>query len=376
MSVSFSGAMELARSQPPGFYLAAFICFVVVYWLLPSRLQRIYAAVGFSGVIFIVDWLSFCLLLTMALAIYAMSRIKNTSMIMLVAGLALLIVPFVVHEFMRIQTYGTSVYDLVFMTGMAFYTLRLVHYWWESQKQTLPPHGIQAFYTYVFFLPIYIVGPIYRFEDFLLWDRRKRWDWSNITSGMMRISIGLFKIIVLSGYGINELMHNWGVRAATDSAFLEFYIPCIEYGLNIYLQFSGYSDIAIGLGLLLGYKICENFNFPFVRPNIVEFWKCWHMSLTGWVRSYIFMPVMAYTQSARLGIILSMSMIGVWHGFTINALLWGLYHGVGINLYHVYKKSSFRARLVVNNAFLQRVWYIISIFITFNYVMLANYLLK
>lgn len=369
-------SLEILRSQPLEFYVLALGCFITGYWLMPDRFQRIYTSLGFSAAIIVMDWVSFCLLLAIAIIIYAMARMQTKSLPMLLAGLALLFTSFIVHETARVFTFGTSIYDLVFMTGMAFYSLRLIHYWWESQKQTLPPHNFWAFYSYIFFLPIFIVGPILRFEEFMLWDRQKRWDWNNMFSGVFRISVGLFKIVVLSGYGVNDIMHNWGLRVATENRFLEFYIPCIEYGLNIYLQFSGYSHIAIGFGLLLGYRICENFNFPFVRTNIVEFWKCWHMSLTNWVRHYIYMPILTYTQSARLGIFISMSMIGVWHGFTINALLWGIYHGIGINLYHIYKKSAFRQKMVVENVFLQRVWYITSIFLTFNYVMLANYLLK
>ncbi len=367
--------LEFLRSQSPEVYVLSFVCFLVGYWLLPVRVQRIYAAIGFSFTIILLDWVSFMLLLSSALIIYGMTKLKVRTNAMLIIGLSILIIPFIAHETARVITFGSTIYDLVFMTGMSFYTLRLVHYWWESHKQMLPAHTFLSFYSYVFFLPIFLVGPIYRFEDYMLWYRRKRWDWNNIYTGVMRISIGFFKIVVLSGYGINEVMNSWGVRVAVDNAFLKFYIPCIEYGLNIYLQFSGYSDIAIGLGMLLGYKVCENFNFPFIRANIVEFWKCWHMSLAGWARHYIFLPVITYTKSAQLAILLSMSMIGVWHGFTINALLWGLYHGVGINLYHVYKKSSIRKKLIVENLFLRRAWYMISIFITFNYVMLGNFLL-
>ena len=150
-----------------------------------------------------------------------------------------------------------------------------------------------------------------------------------------------------------------------------FYLESIEFGLNDYYQFAGYSNLAIGVGLLIGYKICENFHFPLFRANIVEFWKNWHMSLTGWVRSYIYMPIVTYTNAPRLALLLSMSTIGVWHGFTINAVMWGVYNGVGINLYHSFKETRFRNRFVNGPPWVAKGWMIFSSVFTFNYVMIG-----
>jgi len=347
-----------------------------IYWSLQGLAQRLFALAGFCLVVAIIDWTSFIFLGVQSSLVYMLARKKSQHLCLFLAGLAFIIIPFIGHETARIFTYGTDVYDLVFMTGMAFYSLRLVHYWWESRKDTLPEHNFLAFAGYIFFLPIFIIGPIYRFQDYMLWERRKRWELSQFITGLMRISVGLFKIFVLSGYLINDLLHNWGLVAGADNAFLAFYIPCIEYGLNVYLQFSGYTDIAIGFGLLLGHKVCENFYFPFIQPNIVEFWKHWHMSLTSWVRSYIFLPILLTTNSVPLGIFLSMMMIGVWHGFTWNAALWGLYHGVGINLYYLYRKTPVASTLTFSAVWPKRIWHGCAVFLNFNYVMLGNFLLK
>ena len=118
------------------------------------------------------------------------------------------------------------------------------------------------------------------------------------------------------------------------------------YSIRIYYDFSGYSDIAIGLGRLFGIKVPENFNKPYIKRNLVQFWQNWHMTLTSWLREYLFMPLGKGLMS-KVGAghpwfvnsvcqVVTMAVVGIWHGSTFSFLIWGLYHGVGLALYRIY----------------------------------------
>jgi alginate O-acetyltransferase complex protein AlgI len=104
----------------------------------------------------------------------------------------------------------------------------------------------------------------------------------------------------------------------------------LRIGFNLYFQFSGFSDIAIGFARLLGFRVMENFNWPFLQKNISDFWRCWHISLTSWCREYIYTSVIATTRSPALGVLATLIAIGLWHEVSLRYLAWGFYHGLGI----------------------------------------------
>ena len=178
------------------------------------------------------------------------------------------------------------------------------------------------------FFPTITIGPIHRFEDFLKSERRVRWSDQDFANGLERILYGYAKVIVVA---------NWLVAAQLDSAIeklpqntsLSVFAESMSYGFYLYFAFAGYSDIAIGISLLLGYQICENFNYPFLKRNIGEFWQSWHMSLSSWCRQYVFLPIFAKWRNLPLALIGAMLAIGLWHEFSVRFLLWGVYHGLG-----------------------------------------------
>ena len=148
------------------------------------------------------------------------------------------------------------------------------------------------------------------------------------------------------------------------------YLECVAFGANIYFQFAGYSSVAIGFALLLGFRIIENFDHPFLRPNISAFWRCWHISLSSWCRDYVYMPVAASTRSVALGAVASMVVIGLWHEISLRYLAWGLYHAGGILVWQGFQRVKRRlprtraqwARLAATAA---------AVALTFNFVMLS-----
>ena len=120
--------------------------------------------------------------------------------------------------------------------------------------------------------------------------------------------------------------------------FLQAYLNSVVSWANLYLQFSGYSDIAIGVAALAGFEIMENFKFPFLAKNINDFWSRWHISLTSWCREYVFQPSVSFTRKPLLSVALTMVILGLWHEISLRYILWGLYHAIGIALWHQYQK--------------------------------------
>ncbi len=156
---------------------------------------------------------------------------------------------------------------------------------------------------------------------------------------------------------------------------MALYLQMAEVGLNLYLQFSGFSDIAIGFARLLGFRVMENFNWPFLQKNISEFWRCWHISLTSWCRDYVYSSVIAHTRSPALGALATLIVIALWHEVSIRYLLWGCCHGLGIVAWQQSQKI-FSMCPPIQSAILRRALDLLSILLTLHYVWLGFLLVR
>jgi alginate O-acetyltransferase complex protein AlgI len=186
------------------------------------------------------------------------------------------------------------------------------------------------------FFPTYAAGPIEELGHFR--DQTPRIDLARVLGGLDRILLGLVKALVLGAH-----LGSWadGVLA-TPAAHHRLTLLAALYGesLRFYLDFAGYSDVAIGLGAVYGYRIMENFDAPFVRRNYVQLWQRWHMTLTSWLRTYLFVPI-SRLLLRRLGPdrhvvpvvtaqVVAMTACGLWHGLSLNFVVWGLLQAVGL----------------------------------------------
>lgn len=191
--------------------------------------------------------------------------------------------------------------------------------------------------AYLGFFPALLAGPVHRFEDFRRDLRRHRWDRDRASEALERLLYGTFKVAVLAN-------HVLLVRIAPSLAAFRLrhvalgeYLDCVRYGANLYLQLSGYTDLAIGLGLLLGVRLPENFQRPYFARDIVDFWGRWHISVSSWFRDNVFSPVSARTRSAPFAAIATMVAIGLWHELSPRYVAWGLFHGVSIVVFRVWR---------------------------------------
>ncbi|MGB3209279.1 MAG: MBOAT family O-acyltransferase [Desulforhopalus sp.] len=226
---------------------------------------------------------------------------------------------------------------IIMPLGISFLAFRLIHVLVECQRGTLPDFSVRDFFLYVFFFPIWLAGPIQRFDDFLA-NRIVKIASADITLGVIRVAWGLSKAFFLADIILPEL-YSYGVTPATISTqieqltILEVWRYLFVTYFILYADFSGYTDIAVGLSLLLGFRIIENFNFPFLAVNISDYWRRWHMSLAKWCQSYIYMPILARSRKPTLALYSTFLVMGIWHAASFHWVLWGIYHATGIWVY-------------------------------------------
>ena len=265
--------------------------------------------------------------------------------------------------------------------GYSYVAFRLLHVLRDRQKGRFPAVSLPEFVVYVTFFPAFTAGPIDRLERFTK-DLRLKLDFSagDFGEAAKRLVLGLFKKFVLADtlalIALNST--NAGQLKGTGWAWVVLY----AYSLQIYFDFSGYTDIAIGIARLMGIKLPENFNHPYLKPNLTIFWNNWHMTLTQWFRSYFFNPVTRSLRRSKRKLspfiillitqICTMVLIGLWHGMTWNFIFWGLWHGIGLlvqNRWSDWVKP--RIRFVEEKPSVKRLVNVLNIFLTFNYVALG-----
>ncbi len=222
--------------------------------------------------------------------------------------------------------------------GFSYIAFRLIHVLRDKQMARLPELSLPEFATYVVFFPSLVAGPIDRAERFAQ-DLRKGFVLSQdqtLFAGQ-RIFLGLFKkFVIADALALIALNDSLATQVRTSGWM---WIIVYAYAFQIYFDFSGYTDIALGSAQLAGIKLPENFAAPYTKPNLTLFWNSWHMTLTQWFRSYFFNPFNRWMRGFKnipawimilIGQIATMLLIGLWHGITLNFILWGLWHGLGL----------------------------------------------
>lgn len=300
---------------------------IAFYWLFPSRWRNSFLSLISIIFLFSVDSISAALLCVLTIFTYTVGQVTTKRILLAAAGVIAILIYF--------KSQVTSnpfnvIRDVAMPIGLSYYAFRIIHYLIEKARNTLPEHGFIDYVNYLFFLPTLLVGPIHRFPQYFHNNKNIEWRSAQISVGLERILFGYFKITVLG----NFLMSKYFAIAigSLDESVkpLALYLEAVRGSFNLYFQFSGYSDIAIGFALMLGYQVMENFNFPFFKKNIAEFWRSWHISLTSWSRDYIYMTVVGMTRNPYYGTLSSLMLIGIWHELSFRYVAWGLYHGFGI----------------------------------------------
>ncbi len=218
---------------------------------------------------------------------------------------------------------------LALPVGISFYTFQCLSYTIdvyrgnaEVQKDPI------AFGAYVTLFPQLIAGPIVRYVDVARELEHRDHNWENVSLGLRRFLVGLGKKVILAD---NFALLMKLFRESGEPSVLFYWMYAIAFMLNIYFDFSGYSDMAIGLGRIFGFHFLENFNYPYLSKSITEFWRRWHMSLGSWFRDYVYIPMGGNRVSRNrwvFNILTVWILTGAWHGAAWNFVLWGLLYAV------------------------------------------------
>lgn len=314
---------------------------VLLTWIAPRRFQPhviIAVSMGFLG---LYSTISLALLILLSLSALTLTRHMPKSIFPLIVTVGMVVFLLVAYKLNR----GINPEDPGFVLipmGLSYYALRIIHFVFDRWRGDIDDASFLQFSAYMFFLPTLMAGPINRFQGFVRSLRRRRWDPRLFSRGCERILYGYVKITFIANFLVNLQLAGLIETGSGLSSGMIAYLGCLKYGMNLYFQFAGYSDIAIGFALLLGFRVEENFRFPFLASNINDFWKRWHMTLSSWCRDYVFISIRALRGNTALAVIASMLVLGVWHEFSWRYILWGLYHGVGIAVWQGFQWFKIR----------------------------------
>lgn len=333
-------------------FLVFVLASLVLYWLvIPSRMRPWFLALASFTYFLWFSPESMLFLLALSVLVYgAGAALRNrhwkplmTASVTVLVGLLL----YIKYRVLLCTTLGwvldTRISSGGFMQiavplGISYFTFKMIHYLIDSYRDQIETHTPGEFAAYIFYFPILVSGPIERFQPFLEQLRTAgRFDTSDLTAGLPRIVSGLFKKLVLA----DTLAAIAVLLQEPDLAGYQYWMASLAYTLQLYFDFAGYSDIAIGVSRLFGITVMENFNWPYLAPNLSHFWKRWHMSLTGWFRDYLFIPLGGSRGTLAATIkntLIVMAITGLWHGAGWHFVFWGLFHGAGLVVMRLYRK--------------------------------------
>jgi D-alanyl-lipoteichoic acid acyltransferase DltB (MBOAT superfamily) len=250
--------------------------------------------------------------------------------------------------------------------GISFFTFQTISYAVDVYRgKCQPVRNIMDFGFYVSFFPQLVAGPIVRASEFVP-QLYSRWSLTREEFGfaLWMIMKGLFKKMVLGDYLAVNFIDRVFETPALYTGF-ENLMALYGYSLQVYCDFSGYTDIAIGVALLLGFRLPKNFNSPYKAENLGDFWRRWHMSLSSWLRDYLYIPIGGNRKGrlrTNINLMVTMLLGGLWHGADMKFIIWGGLNGIGLIVYKFWKKISpweHRRNIFVH------AW---KIFLTFNFI--------
>jgi len=242
---------------------------------------------------------------------------------------------------------------IIFPLGISFYTFMAISYLVECYRKEKSAGNIVDFATYLSMFPYIAAGPIVRFSEIGSYIKDRTINNGMFFEGIWRFSIGLAKKVVIANNlgAVSDKI--FGLSAGELTTPLAW-LGAICYTFQIYYDFSGYTDMAIGIGKFFGFNLPENFNQPYRSKNITEFWRRWHMTLSRWLRDFLYIPLGGNrkgTARTYFNLLVVFLLCGLWHGAAWTFVIWGVYHGVLLVIERVLKhKFSFEAKGVTGNA--------------------------
>ena len=313
--------------------------FLILYFVVPKKYKNLVLLL-FSLIFYFYGEPKYILLMLIeVLFAYFMTlsleKNKSKSLLIVVVSFHLLLLcifkyfNFIISNINSIFSSNISLLNIVLPIGISFYTFQIISYEVDVYRgKVKASKNLIEFMTYVFLFPQLIAGPIVRYESVNKELKSRKVTFDDFSSGVNRFVIGLFKKDVIAN-NIGELCNI--LVGSTEVSVLLYWVLGISYMLQIYFDFSGYSDIAIGIGKMIGFKFPENFNYPYIADSVTNFWRRWHMTLSSWFKDYVYIPLggnrVSILKHIR-NIFIVWMLTGLWHGASWNFIIWGLYFGV------------------------------------------------
>lgn len=310
-------------------FIALFIGCWISFYAMPRRYRA--AVLTFWGAAFYIVYAGPFFAVVLILAV--VTAFRRMAWIASLATVALLVY------------FKAATTSVLVPLGFSYLSFELLHVILERRRGRIETLSLPDLLAFVFFAPARIAGPIKRYPEFVEAVRGAEPSSENVYAGLLRILFGLAK-----KYFLADVIGQTVAESGWVSSGRHAWIIVFAFSLQIWLDFSAYSDIAIGLARTLGIGLPENFRAPYLSKNIREFWERWHMTLSRWVRDYVFVPAGRSLFRTRLrsspvviaviSYLLTFTIVGAWHGLTPGFLVWGVYHGVLLSLYHVVRLKT------------------------------------
>ena len=258
--------------------------------------------------------------------------------------------------------------NVILPVGISFYTFQALSYSIDVYQKKLPAtHDIVEFFAYISFFPQLVAGPIERATNLLpQFQRNRQFDYAKAVDGCRQMLCGFFKKIVVAdscGEIVNEAWEQYQVYPG-----ISLFLLGVLFTIQIYCDFSGYSDIAIGCARLFGINLMRNFNFPYFSRSIPEFWRRWHISLTTWFRDYIYFPL-GGSRCEKWKILRNVYIVwgisGLWHGASWHFVFWGLFHATLLAIYNIFGINTKYNNVVAYGKFLPSIKEFFQMALTF-----------
>jgi alginate O-acetyltransferase complex protein AlgI len=341
-------------------FLLFFSAVFALYWILPWRRARVWLLLIASFYFYASwnRWLAAIICLTTLLD-YLLARGMESSTgptrrrlllaLSLVMNLSLLVYFKYANFFLQslaaaLHQVGADaslpVLQVILPVGISFYTFEAINYTVDVYRRRIPAErDLEAFLLFILFFPHLVAGPIVRARDFLPQvRRRKRWSWARLQLGALYFLMGFVKKVVIADrmaqYADPVFFYPRGYGSGA------VWLAVLAYAVQIYCDFSGYTDMALGTAHMLGYKLAQNFNMPYLAANVSEFWRRWHISLSNWLRDYLFIPLGGIRGSERQtcrNLLITMALGGLWHGASWTFVIWGVLHGVFLIIHRLFR---------------------------------------
>lgn len=348
-------------------YLIFFPVVFACYWMAPSKLKRPLLLV--ASYLFYMSWLPIYGLLIFGMTVvnFLFGKLIRTNTTLkkpifvtaIVFNLATLCffkyTNFLLDNlavafpfFAQLKTSGGFGFNVILPLGISFFAFEFIHYIADVFKGGKPIGKFVDFALFAAFFPSQIAGPIKRYQDFIAQlSVAPVFTSGKFHAGMHLLLQGLFKKVALADN--LSILANAGFQNALTLGTLDAWIAVAAFTLQIYFDFSGYTDMGRGSAMMLGYSLPDNFNLPYIASSLTDFWKRWHISLSTWLRDYLYIPLGGGRCSpARksFNLLTTMLLGGLWHGAAWHYVIWGGFHGVGLIVNHIYDGLAARSTML------------------------------